>query len=305
MASASQQSKKPLTDSWKEDLFLVEQALEQLLPEQPQAPHAMLFTAARYSLLSSAKRLRPLIVLATARAFGISPSRALQPACALEMIHTYSLIHDDLPAMDNDDLRRGRPTLHKVYPEGHAILTGDYLLTYAFELIGTSPDLSAQQRILLLSSLAKGAGAEGMIGGQVVDLQLAHENASPSWEILRFMHLKKTAALLTTAFEFGPIIANANPQEIEILRNCGWSLGLAFQVVDDILDVTGKEEEMGKPVGSDEKNQKTTAVSILGLDRSRALADELLQKAIDCLRTLSQPVEPLISLAYRLVQRTT
>ncbi len=249
----------------------VEDTLNTLVHLKPLADHALLFEAARYSLLSpSAKRLRPLLLLATVDALGGSWEEALIPACSLELIHTYSLIHDDLPCMDDDDMRRGRPTLHKIYPEGQAILAGDFLLTYAFEVLAAAPFLSATQKVALISSLAKGAGGEGMIGGQVIDLLLAQTNLPPSWEVLHAMHAKKTAALIASAIDCGAIIGNASALHRETLQKLGKSLGLAFQIVDDILDVTGSEEEIGKPVGSDARNAKATAVSLLGLDGAQA-----------------------------------
>jgi geranylgeranyl diphosphate synthase type II len=283
----------------------IESALDSLIPPQSSVSHALLFEAARYSLLSpAAKRLRPLLLLATVDALGGSREAALIPACSLELIHTYSLIHDDLPCMDDDDLRRGRPTLHKVYPEGQAILAGDFLLTYAFEKLATAPHLSALQKIDLITSLAQSAGGEGMIGGQVIDLSLAQAKTLPSWEVLCAMHRKKTAALIVAAIDCGAIISHASTSTRELLQKAGQSLGLAFQIVDDILDVMGREEEIGKPVGSDARNAKTTAVSLLGLDRARALSEELLASAEELLSSLPSS-HLLFSLARTLVHRTS
>ncbi len=285
----------------------IEKTLDQLVSEKPQTSQALLYRAARYSLLSSAKRLRPLLMLATTEALGGAVQHALIPSCALELIHTYSLIHDDLPCMDNDDLRRGRPTLHKVYPEGHALLTGDFLLTYAFEVLATSPHLADGQKVALTTVFAKGAGDEGMIGGQLIDLDLAVTGNVPSWELLCEMHNKKTSALLAVALESGAIIANASTAIRGSLKEIGQMLGLAFQIVDDILDITGTEQELGKPVGSDIRNAKITAVSLLGLDEARLLAQSLLTSAESRLDQLctSNDYSCLLCLVRKLVCRTS
>jgi geranylgeranyl diphosphate synthase type II len=281
----------------------IETALDELVSEKP-ATHALLYTAARYSLLSPAKRLRPLLTLAAAADLDGDVEHALAPACALEMIHTYSLIHDDLPCMDDDDLRRGRPTLHKVFPEGQALLAGDYLLTYAFEVVATDTHLSDSQKVALIASLSQGAGGEGMIGGQVIDLLMEEAEVSPTWEILNDMHSKKTAALLMTALDCGAIVADASPAIRTKLRQVGLALGLAFQIVDDILDVTGTEAEIGKPVGSDIRNKKTTAVTLLGLPRAQTLARKLLSGAEQALASLPKPANLLLFLAQKFVNRS-
>lgn len=208
---------------------LIEQELEKLVPEGHSA-HNILYSAARYSLLSGGKRIRPLLTLATAHLFNVEISKALAPACALEMIHTYSLIHDDLPCMDDDDFRRGKPSLHKAFSEAHAVLAGDFLLTYSFEVLATSLSLSPHQKIDLIQVIARAAGGEGMIGGQVLDIAEARSVS------LQELHQKKTGALFTAAVQCGGIVANVSSEQFAILTRFGKHLGYLFQVVDDILD---------------------------------------------------------------------
>jgi geranylgeranyl diphosphate synthase type II len=284
-------------------LALIEKTLNSLLKEQPEALHSALFEAARYSLLSSGKRLRPLLLLAAAESFQAPVEHSIVPACAFEMIHTYSLIHDDLPSMDNDDLRRGKPTLHKVYAEGHALLTGDFLLTFAFQVLAESPHLDAEQKLALILTLSRAAGSEGMIGGQSVDLSSAGKEID--WPTLHFMHLGKTAALIAAAMKCGGIIGKAPPTDLDILHNAGMLLGLAFQVTDDILDVSGSEVLLGKQIGSDSARDKPTAVSLLGLAKAETLAEELLLQAKKLLDTLSKPAPALAALADKLVFRSS
>ena len=214
---------------------VVEKELDRLIPSR-QGPQQQLYEAARYALLGGGKRLRPILALATAHMLGGDPSLALTPACTLELIHTYSMIHDDLPCMDNDDYRRGKLTVHKKYTEGHAVLTGDFLLTYAFEVLATNTHLSPDKKSQLIAILAKQSGSEGMIGGKVMDLTF--EGKKIPLDTLKLLHRNKTAALLTASLEFGGILSNATPPHLERVRHFGESIGLAFQVVDDILDVT-------------------------------------------------------------------
>lgn len=279
----------------------IDQKLSELIPISDQSLYSPLFASARYSLLSKGKRLRPLIVLAVAESYGIQRSLALQPACAIEMIHAYSLIHDDLPCMDDDDLRRGRPTLHKVYPEWHALLTGDYLLTYAFEILTQSPFLNTEQKVALVRSLSFHAGAHGMIGGQMIDLLF--EGKAVDWDTLEQMHLGKTAGLFTASLEFGGILSQAPAKDIEALKNAGKALGLAFQLIDDVLDDTSTQEELGKPIGSDRENNKTTAVSILGIEKARMKASHLLKTAEESIDTLSCPAALLHDIFKQMVNR--
>lgn len=257
-------------------------------------PQKELFEAAKYSLLGPGKRLRPLFVLSILSGYGIPIHLAVDPACAIEMVHTYSLIHDDLPCMDNDDLRRGRPTLHKVYPEGLAVLVGDFLLTYAFEILSSAPKISQAQKLDLVNILAKRAGAKGMIGGQVVDL--ASEGQSIGWDTLHFMHLHKTAALFTACLEFGGILCTVPKVDQESLRSCGQALGVAFQVIDDLL-----EEPLGEE-SSDLIKEKATTVSMLGAQMAEEKAKLLLDEALLSAKKLSKQcplLEALIKDLYR------
>ncbi len=215
---------------------LIEETLSKILPEKTGDE---LFAAARYSLFGAAKRIRPLLCLIAHELFGGDIEQALYPACALEMLHTYSLIHDDLPCMDDDDLRRGRPTLHKVYPEGHAVLTGDFLLTYAFEVLATSPGLTAEQKLDLVRALSYAAGEKGMIGGQVLDLDWSSTDYHPRLHELVDLHEKKTAALFSAALEMGAIAAGASYKDRQLLMAAGRQIGLAFQIADDLADKDG------------------------------------------------------------------
>lgn len=278
----------------------IERALELLVSEH-SVPYQKLFTAARYSLLGAGKRLRPILAMLTAEMLGASAEAALHPACALEMIHTYSLIHDDLPSMDNDDFRRGKPSLHRAFPEGHAVLTGDFLLTHAFEVLSSAPHLTAEQRVRLVAILSQRAGGNGMIGGQVMDLAVAGKQVD--LDTLKLIHALKTGALLTAAIEFGGIIANASEIQMHLLRCFGEQIGLAFQIVDDILDVTASVQKHGKQTASDEANNKTTYVSLIGLEQSHAMAQALSTAAIQTLQQLPCDSSLLASLTQLIVCR--
>lgn len=236
-----------------------------------------------YSLQAGGKRIRPTLLLATLYAFGQDTRKGMATACSLEMIHTYSLIHDDLPAMDNDDLRRGKPTNHKVFGEAYSILAGDGLLTYSFQIIAQDPHLSIHQKLKIIELLALSAGPEGMVGGQVADMQ--GENQRLSLDELEYIHRNKTGKLLSFSAIAGAIIANASNEQISILENYAENIGLAFQIRDDILDVEGNEEVIGKPVGSDEGNFKSTYPSLLTLEGAKErlhyhtqLAKEIIKK---------------------------
>jgi len=279
---------------------LIEEHLTRLIPEK-EVPYHTLFSAARYSLMGGGKRLRPILALATTETLGGDIDTALTAACALELIHTYSLIHDDLPCMDNDDFRRGKLTLHKVYPEGHAVLTGDFLLTHAFDLIANDTELTTDQRLQLIKTLSKHAGGNGMIAGQVLDIQ--SEGKQIDLERLRLIHRCKTGAMITASIEFGGILSNATELEMQILRRFGEEIGLAFQIVDDILDVTASKEKHGRLVPSDLTNHKVTYVTLLGLEESQVAAQTLFQSACEQLSALSVDPALLISLADVLVHR--
>ena len=279
---------------------LVEQELDRLIPMH-HGPYQQLFEAARYALLGGGKRLRPILTLATTYLLGGDEHLALTPACTLELIHTYSMIHDDLPCMDNDDYRRGKLTVHRKYSEGHAILTGDFLLTYAFEILATYPHLNGEIKSQLIATLAHRSGSNGMIGGQVMDL--AYEGKKVSLENLRLLHRNKTAALITAAIEFGGIISNAKPLEISYLQQFGEAIGLAFQIIDDILDVTSSHTKHGKAIASDIINEKSTYVSLLGLEQAQIYAQNLYDQAIQSLKYLPYNTSLLVGLADFVLHR--
>lgn len=284
----------------KSNALLVEEKLLTLIPQKETA-FASLYQAARYSILGSGKRLRPILAIATAETFCKSAKETLSAACALEMIHTYSLIHDDLPCMDDDDFRRGKPSLHKAFNEGHAVLTGDYLLTYAFEVIVNDSLLTPQQKTALISLIAKYAGCQGMIAGQVMDLQA--EGKKIDLESLKQIHQYKTGALINASILAGGIIGEASSEEFRILHDFGNDIGLAFQIVDDVLDVTASEVKHGKKIASDAANNKTTYVTLLGITEANKTADELYERSISHLEKLNKDTSLLKALAKRLVHR--
>ena len=257
---------------------LTDAVLDRLLMAPPGL-EARIYDAMRYSTLAPGKRLRPLLVLASARLFGVARRSALQVAAAIEMVHAYSLIHDDLPAMDNSDLRRGRPTCHKEFDEATAVLAGDGLLTMAFDVL-SDPDTHGDPavRCELVSALATAAGAAGMVGGQMIDL-IAETRRLDIGAITRLQRMK-TGALIAFACEAGAILAKAATELRTALRGYAHDLGLAFQIADDLLDVEGTAAETGKPVGADAAAGKATFVSILGVDRARAQAELLVGQAI-------------------------
>ena len=228
--------------------------------------------AMAYSLLAGGKRIRPIILMATADALGVSGYNFLPVACGLEMIHTYSLIHDDLPCMDNDDLRRGRPSCHKAFSESTAMLAGDVLLTEAFEVIANA-SATPQICVAAARALGAGAGSRGMVYGQELDLK--YEALAATEEQLRLIHRNKTGALINAAVQMGAAAAGATPQQCKILASYAYGLGLVFQIVDDVLDVTSTPEQLGKPIGSDSENGKTTFVTLYGTDGAMVLAQKL------------------------------
>jgi geranylgeranyl diphosphate synthase, type II len=278
---------------------LVDEALARLLPAEDREPPSV-HRAMRYSVMAGGKRLRPILVIAGAEAVGGSAETVLPTACALEMIHTYSLIHDDLPAMDDDDYRRGRLTNHKVFGEAIAILAGDALLTLAFELIAGGP---GDPRVIceVMASVARAAGTRGMVGGQVVDIE--SEGKVVSDETLEYIHRHKTAALIRVSLCVGASLAGATAAQIAAISAAGDDLGLAFQIVDDILDVEGNLAELGKTAGSDERKKKVTYPALYGLDVSRAKARELGGRAHRALASLGPTAEPIRALAAFIVER--
>lgn len=271
-----------------------ERALEQCVASWNGAP-VRLVEAVRYSLFAGGKRLRPALALGAAELISGSDAAALPAACALEMIHTYSLIHDDLPAMDNDDLRRGRPTLHKAYDEATAILAGDALLTMAFDALADCGNT------VVVREIARAAGAAGMVGGQQLDIEA--EGRAITLEELRRIHACKTGALIRVAVRAGAILAEATTAQLDALTRYGECLGLAFQIADDILDVTGDAETLGKPIGSDEERNKSTYPALVGLAQARVLAQEAAQQAIAALESFGEAAEVFRALAQFTVDR--
>lgn len=264
----------------------VDTALEHLLPGDGTLP-TVLHTAMRYSTLAGGKRLRPVLALAACEAVGGAVEQILPAACALELIHTYSLIHDDLPAMDNDDLRRGLPTCHIKFGEAIAILAGDALLTMAFELL-SSPGLPVppQRQLAVLHEVAVAAGSQGLVGGQVLDIQATGRETTP--EELVDIHRRKTGVLIRAAVRLGALLGGATATQLAALTTYAEHFGLTFQIIDDILDVTGDEQKLGKPVGSDQKNNKATYVSLYGLEVARQKAQESRQRARAALADLGE-----------------
>ena len=285
----------------QDQIQLIETALAQLIPENDETQRS-LFLGSRYSLLNGGKRLRPILMLATVSCLNGNVQHASIPACALEMIHTYSLIHDDLPCMDNDDFRRGKPTLHKVVTEGQAVLVGDFLLTYAFELLATAPELTEKQKIALITVLSRKSGSHGMIGGQMMDLESEDQEISLSH--LQQIHHAKTGALLSAALEMGCIIAQASESTQKTLHLFGYDIGLAFQIIDDVLDVVASHQKHGKAIASDVVNHKSTYVTLLGVETSKRKAEELLNTALARLDALPGDFSLLKGLADKLVNRS-
>lgn len=262
------------------------------------------YQAADYSLKAGGKRLRPVLLLEACELFGGTEQDAMAFACAMEMIHTYSLIHDDLPAMDDDDFRRGKPTNHVVYGEGMAILAGDGLLNRAYEVMIHSALNSVEFRdryLMAMGTIAEAAGVSGMIAGQVVDLESEHK-AVPL-ETVDFIHAHKTGAMITASLVAGAIIGGANGEELEKIRHYGRNIGMAFQIIDDILDITGDQEKLGKDIGSDVEKQKSTYPSILGLEESRKIAQELLRESKEILEDYGHKGDFLKALSDFLANR--
>lgn len=280
-----------------QDQAMIEGYLARICQEEDE--YADLQASMRYSLLSSGKRIRPILTLETCRMCGGEPEDALPFACGVEMIHTYSLIHDDLPAMDNDELRRGRPTNHVVYGEATAILAGDGLLTAAFEQL-TRANLPAERIVEAVACLSAAAGPTGMVGGQALDM--AGEGRALELEELELLQSLKTGALISAAAQLGCIAAGGSPEQRECVRCYAEALGRAFQVRDDMLDVISTDQELGKPTGSDQANQKSTFVTALGLDRCAVLVDQLTEQAVQAIESFEHP-EFHIWLAYQMARR--
>ncbi len=278
----------------------VDAALDAFLPKAKEKP-ATIHAAMRYTVFAGGKRLRPILCLAAAEACGGDPEAAIPPACAVEVLHTYSLVHDDLPCMDDDDLRRGRPTCHKVYGEGMAVLTGDALLTEAFLMLAQTQPAKRYPVGSYVAELALTGGSTKLIGGQVMDLE--GEGKKLTKAQLVKIHEAKTAALLTTSIRLGAMTANATDKQLEALSVFGRALGLAFQVIDDILDVTASTEVLGKTAGKDAAVEKATYPAILGLEKSRKEAAKLTKEAMDALLPFGKKAQRLREIAEYLLKR--
>ena len=287
---------------FEEDRLAVDAALERLLPAESTRP-ASIHQAMRYSVFAGGKRIRPILCLETARIFVADVTAALHPACAIEMIHTYSLIHDDLPALDNDDLRRGKPTCHKKFGEAAAILAGDALLTLAFETISAAR-VTPSQCVAIVKEVASAAGTvNGMVGGQVADLEAEGQRVDS--EMLEYIHRSKTAALIRASVTAGALCAGAAADDVARLRRFGEIIGWAFQVTDDILDVEESSAALGKTAGKDIAQQKATYPAIHGLQRSHEIANDLAGKAVAELGPYREAASRLKEIAGYLVIRRT
>ena len=280
----------------------VDQGLDRFLPSEA-APPESLHKAMRYSVFAGGKRLRPVLVAAGAEAAGGSLDAVMPAACAVEMIHTYSLIHDDLPAMDNDDFRRGVPTNHKVFGEAIAILAGDALLTLAFRLLGDSVAAGADAQRLreVFIEVADAVGSAGMVGGQVADIECEGKAADAA--LVDYIHTHKTAALIRASIRSGAILAGATPEELKALGVAGDDLGLAFQIMDDILDITATSEELGKTAGKDQAQQKATYPAVHGIETSRRRAQALIADAHAALEPFGPRALPLRALGTFIIER--
>lgn len=279
----------------------IDNELDNILPSESAYP-GILFKSMRYSVFAGGKRLRPILILAACEMFGGDDKKAAPFACAMEMIHTYSLIHDDLPAIDNDNLRRGRLTNHKAFGENIAILAGDALLSYAFEVMANAVAKNTDEASAkALQSIAFGAGINGMVSGQVVDV--ISEGKKLEKREMDFIHINKTAAMIVASVKAGAYLGGAKQEDVDNLEKAALKLGLAFQIQDDILDVTGTFEELGKPLHSDEKNEKATYVSMFGLERSTEIVEELSGNAENIFMSFGEKGRFLAELTKYLVKR--
>ncbi len=267
---------------------VVNDHLQTIIPSNPEIPESLV-SAMKYSLNAGGKRLRPILVLLAYESLGRDAREILTPACALELIHTYSLIHDDLPCMDDDDLRRGKPTLHIKFPEAIAVLAGDALHALAFELLASTGDAR------IVREVGSAIGISGMLGGQVADVESEGKNITI--DDMEYIHRKKTAALIEVSLKIGAMLASADDETINVFSSFGFRIGLAFQIVDDILDVTGDQEKLGKKIGSDEKKLKATYPRIIGLDESRKRASELITEAKETISAIGPKSTPFLHLA--------
>jgi len=285
---------------WSQRQSKIERALDQFLPPASTKP-ATLHRAMRYSLFAGGKRLRPIITLAAAEVVSGKYENAIPLACSVEIIHTYSLIHDDLPCMDDDDFRRGKPTSHKVFGEAVAVLAGDALLAVAFEIAAKTKPNSRYSSAALMTELAYASGSRALVAGQIADLENEGKKISPAE--LRYIHQNKTAALITSSIRLGAMSANATPAQLKQLTKFGQSLGLAFQVIDDILDITQTTEQLGKSAGKDLKAQKATYPAVLGMKKAESEAKRLTNLSHAALKSFGKKAEPLQAIAHFLLNR--
>lgn len=284
---------------------LVDKALDRWLPKEGVLPSS-LHQSMRYSIFAGGKRLRPILMIAASEAVGGSAQQVMHAACAMEMIHTYSLVHDDLPAMDNDDFRRGRPTNHKAYNEATAILAGDALLTEAFRLLSDKDAnrLTDPATVLrVIEIIARFAGSQGMVGGQIVDME--SEGQEVDFPTLEYIHTHKTGGLILASVQVGGLLGGGDEDQIAALTRFGGAAGLAFQIADDILDVVGDQSALGKDVGSDQARGKATYPALLGLDEARQRAQELCHIAVESLNPLGASAKPLQMLARYIIDRNS
>jgi geranylgeranyl diphosphate synthase type II len=284
---------------------VVDKALEEAMP-QPSGLASELITAMNYSLFAGGKRLRPILCIAGAEAVGGSADTVLPVACALELIHTYSLIHDDLPAMDNDDFRRGKLTNHKVFGEAVALLAGDGLLTLAFNLMarqGFEHDAEKGLLLRVIELISHAAGYKGMVGGQTVDI--AYEGKDPDPLVVEYIHRHKTSSLIAAAVTSGAILAGGTEEQERAINRYGQQVGLAFQIADDVLNIEGDRDMMGKGIGSDTARGKMTYPSVFGISESKRTQKELVDSAIDCLKGFDEKADPLRGIASYIIKRKT
>jgi geranylgeranyl diphosphate synthase type II len=290
-----------ISEYFKQKGTLVDQWLDRLLPSE-DVPPSEIHQAMRYSVFAGGKRLRPILTIATGETLGAPEEELLPVACALEMIHTYSLIHDDLPAMDNDSLRRGRPTCHVVFGEAMAILAGDALLTQAFRSLAETDALTPEKKVQVIAELAQAAGTVGaLIGGQVLDLRC--EGKEVDGAQLDEIHRAKTGALIRCAVRVGAVIGEASDRELELFTTYGEKAGLAFQIADDLLDETATSEQLGKTAGKDAKTKKATYTALYGVEKSRHLARQLCHEAIEAVRLTCLNTALLEEIAHFIVER--
>ncbi len=288
----------------KEQCARIDTALDKYLPKETELPHS-LHKAMRYSVFAGGKRVRPILMLAACQAVGGDTARAVPAACAMEMIHTYSLIHDDLPAMDDDDFRRGNPTNHKVFGEAIAILAGDALLTEAFKLISdprSACNCDPAAQLAVIREIATCAGSYGMVGGQVVDME-SEGNREIDLATVQYIHTHKTGALIKAAVKSGAILGGADEKQLAAITRYGEAAGLAFQIADDILDIEGTTEEIGKDAGSDEARGKATYPAVMGLSAAKEEAQAMMDEALQALDVFGVEAEPLREIAKYIVKR--